>query len=95
MAGKSNNEEAVVVSTTKPEKAPYMIPISPDPNEEEFVYVSVNMKNYRIKRGETVLLPISVIEVLENSLKETSRAYQKAKREHDETVAKFSNIKLG
>ena len=95
MAGKSNNEEAVVVSTAKPEKVPYMIPISPDPNEDEYVYGSVNMKNIRVKRGETVLLPTSFVEMFENSFKETNRAYQKAKREHEETVAKFSNIKLG
>lgn len=97
MAGKKNIEEVeeVVVDTPTPTKKPYMIPISPDPQEDEYVYVSVNLKNYRIKRGETVLLPIEVIEVLDNSFKENSRAYQMAKREHEETQKRFASIKLG
>lgn len=43
------------------------------------VYVGVNMKDYQIKRGEPVEVPLCVAEVLRNSDKQMMVAMQKQK----------------
>lgn len=46
---------------------PFMLPLDKTPKASQEVYVSVNFKNYIIKRGVKVELPEEVIEVLQNA----------------------------
>lgn len=46
---------------------PYRIPLDKNPKASQEVFVSVNFKNYIIKRGVTVELPEEVIRVLEDA----------------------------
>lgn len=85
--------ETPVVSN-KPTRKKYYIPLSPDPQEEDSVYVSVNGKNYRVKKGVEVTLPIEVIEVLENSFRENNRAFQIARQKQEEFLEDLKNVKF-
>ena len=51
----------------------FSIPTGRSDLDKQDVFVAVNGKSYLIKRGETVELPKSVVEVLENS--EAQNAY--------------------
>lgn len=51
----------------------FKIPTGRSDIDKQDVFVAVNGKSYLIKRGETVELPKSVVEVLENS--EAQNAY--------------------
>ena len=51
----------------------FRIPTGRSDLDKQDVFVAVNGKSYLIKRGETVELPKSVVEVLENS--EAQNAY--------------------
>lgn len=86
MAGKKNidevNEEVVVETTpeVKPEKVPYMIPLSPDPKDDKFVYAALNGKGYKIKKGVTVMIPLALKEILDNANEQQRKAIEEAER---------------
>ena len=88
MAGKKNIDENEVIETPveeipkkKTEKAYFTIPYDKD---EDSMYVSVNGKNYLIQRDKEVLLPVSVIEVIKNSLEAEKAAREWAKKKENE-----------
>lgn len=58
---------------TAEEMIRFRIPTGRSDLDKQDVFVAVNGKSYLIKRGETVELPKSVVEVLENS--EAQNAY--------------------
>jgi hypothetical protein len=64
---------AEVKATTKPKMVKIKLPLTR--YEKDDVYVAVNCKSYLIKRGETVEVPESVVEVLENKEKMLAVAY--------------------
>ena len=77
MAAKSVQQEAKpavqpeVQKEAKPERKMYEIRLFKDNNKyKEPVYVGVNGRGYLIQRGETVMVPEEVKEVLENSMKQ-------------------------
>jgi hypothetical protein len=57
-----------------------------DGRYKDDIFVSVNGKRYIIKRGEEVIIPKSVYEVLMNSQKQNQAAY----RLMDEQAGKFA-----
>lgn len=99
MAGKKNIEEVteeVVVeekaTPKKPSVVPYMIPLTYGDREEDAVFVSVNGVNKRIKKGETVMLPVEFVEVIENSIKENTKAYRIEQQKHEEFIEGLRNV---
>lgn len=61
----------------KPKKITFTLPMIKDPNASQDEFVSVNFKNYIIKRGKPVTVPYEVYEALQNSEKadEAAMAY--------------------
>jgi hypothetical protein len=59
--------------TAKPKTVKIKLPLTK--HEKEDKYVAVNGRTYQIKRGETVEVPESVAEVLENQEKMLAEAY--------------------
>lgn len=55
---------AEVKATSKPKTVKIKLPLTK--HEKDDQYVAVNGKTYQIKRGVTVEVPESVVEVLEN-----------------------------
>ena len=99
MAGKKNidevSEEVVVETKATPQKpsvVPYMIPLTYGDREEDAVFVSVNGVNKRIKKGETVMLPVEFVEVIENSIKENTKAYRIEQQKHEEFIEGLRNV---
>lgn len=67
MPGKNNaTAQTAVVSTGKEEMTPIKLFKDNDKYKND-VFVAVNGKSYQIKRGETVMVPKCVAEVLERS----------------------------
>lgn len=54
---------------TKEKYVKIRLPLEKGQNAEQQVFVSVNFKNYIIKRGEDVIIPVEVAEALKNSEK--------------------------
>lgn len=71
-------EEPVLVEAKK-DKDPWSdtreirIPKAPK-GEDNFVIASVNGRVFKIKRGETVEVPLPIAQVIENSFKDADRA---------------------
>lgn len=59
-------------NTTKPKMVEIKLPLTR--TEKNDVYVAVNGKSYLIKRGESVKVPASVVEILENREKMLNEA---------------------
>lgn len=93
MAGKTT-EEVNVVENVKPQKVPYMIPLSPNPKDERFVYAALNGKGYKIRKGVTVMIPLALKEILDNSAKETYRAMLEAERIQAEMLENARNLNI-
>lgn len=73
-----NSDKAEVKSATaekKPETVVIQLPVIEGMGDS--VYVGVNMKDYQIKRGEPVEVPLCVAEVLRNSDKQMMLAMKK------------------
>ena len=64
---------AEVKATTKPKTVKIKLPLTKYEKDDQ--YVAVNGKTYQIKRGETVEVPESVVEVLENREKMLAVAF--------------------
>ena len=98
MAGKKNidevEEEVVVTKPNKNGKVPYMIPLSPDPRDEKYVYASLNGKGYKIKKGVWVNIPLALKEILDNSIAENMRASEEAERLQNEFIAKSRALNI-
>lgn len=73
-----NSDKAEVKSATaekKPKTVVIQLPVIEGMGDS--VYVGVNMKDYQIKRGEPVEVPLCVAEVLRNSDKQMMVAMKK------------------
>lgn len=73
-----NSDKAEVKSAVeekKPETVVIQLPVIEGMGDS--VYVGVNMKDYQIKRGEPVEVPLCVAEVLRNSDKQMMLAMKK------------------
>lgn len=73
-----NSDKAEVksaVAEKKPETVVIQLPVIEGMGDS--VYVGVNMKDYQIKRGEPVEVPLCVAEVLRNSDKQMMLAMKK------------------
>lgn len=46
---------------------PVLIPLSEDVNAPNFTFVACNGKTYKIKRGEQVMVPPEIKEIIDNS----------------------------
>lgn len=66
MAAKANKAE---------EMRSILLPLIPD--QDEAVFVSVNEKTYQVRRGEPVMVPLSVYEVLRYSMEAATANYRR------------------
>lgn len=57
----------------EPEMVPVYFPPITRPDEDNFVFVGVNGKRYQIKKGEQVMVPPEVAEVIRNSERESGK----------------------
>lgn len=58
-----------------------------DGRYKDDIFVSVNGKRYQIKRGEDVMIPESVYEVLANSQIQDQAAYRLMEQKADEFIS--------
>lgn len=68
-------ETEAAVAEAKPKTVVIQLPVIEGMGDS--VYVGVNMKDYQIKRGEPVEVPLCVADVLRNSDKQMMVAMQK------------------
>lgn len=61
-----------------PERVQVKLPRLPGGNENQEEFYSVNFKNYIIKRGEYVEVPVELKEVIDNGEKASDAAYRYA-----------------
>lgn len=92
MAEKKNIDVEETATPKKPEVVPYMIPLTYGDKEEEAILLSVNCKNKRVKKGETVMLSVEFVEAMENSIRENDKAYRIAKQKHEEFIEGLRNV---
>lgn len=69
MADKKNKEE---------ERVQRILPLLPYPNAPQEEFFAVNGKNYIIKRGTPVMVPVFLAEVIDNAMKAEYSAYEYA-----------------
>lgn len=81
------------VKAAEPEKKMYEIRLFKDGNKyKDDVFVGVNGKGYMIKRGERVMVPEEVKEVLENSMEQdefTAKLIDAKSSEYEEAARKL------
>lgn len=65
---------------TKEEFVPVTLPFVDDPEAKQQLFVSLNFKNYLIRRGETVMVPVGVKKIVDDMERARMEASREAKR---------------
>jgi hypothetical protein len=77
MATRKTTTTKTATANKEPEKDTVLVQLPIIEGESDSVFVSVNLKNYQIKRGVQVEVPRAVAEVLANSSKQMMEAREK------------------
>ena len=80
----NNSDEETKNTKAKDNYVPVFIPFIEGESESQFV--SVNDKDYLVRKGETVMVPPEVAEVLENSRIQQASASKRAKALQDKSA---------
>ena len=83
MATTKNNTEVTenaAVSEAKSDRIDLTIPPVKSTDEENFIYVNLNGKGYKVKKGMTVNMPRAVAEVIMNSIEAEREAVENKRK---------------